>query len=286
MNDDRCTIVTVTHNSAAVLPIALNHVDSQFPVIIVDNDSKDETLDIARTAGAQIICNPENKGFGRACNQGAHEVASEYILFMNPDVEFARDHLIRLLDAADENPNAVAFGPKIVEHDGTELYRWTNFLHAGHIVKPEAAPEKTCEVLLLSGAIFLIRKSAFDEIGGFDENIFLFFEEDDLFKRLTDQGMKICYVPETVATHTAGRSSPQSLEGTQFRNYHFGWSQCYVAQKHNLPYHPSLEKWRFLRRCMIGLLTLRPLRFAINYGRFRGTSDWLKGNQPALKNAQ
>ncbi|MEZ5876249.1 MAG: glycosyltransferase [Tepidamorphaceae bacterium] len=84
------------------------------------------------------------------------------------------------------------------------------------------------------GAAVLFRRSVFEQLGGFDERIFLFFEDVDISARLIKSGGHIWYIHDAVCTHAGASSSGSSSAMTEFRNYHFMLAQSYVSAKHGL----------------------------------------------------
>jgi N-acetylglucosaminyl-diphospho-decaprenol L-rhamnosyltransferase len=206
-------------------------------VIVVDNASTDESAAIAEGQGSRVIRNTRNEGYGRANNIGARVAESEFILVVNPDVLVEPDTVDHLVDAARRYPDAALFAPNIVEPSGRVFFQPRSLL-ASYLTNPHgklALPEGEVCAPFFSGACFLIRRELFLRLGGFDENIFLFYEDDDLCRRVADSGSALVYVPQAVVRHGRGRSStPQ--RGRVFRTrWHQAWSRAYVSRKYGLP---------------------------------------------------
>ena len=91
------------------------------------------------------------------------------------------------------------------------------------------------EADFLLGSAYFIRREAFDAIGGFDENIFLFYEDDDFCRRLKDAGWARALVSEARCEHAVGKSSPVTFDLVYAKNWHIAWSECYARRKHGLP---------------------------------------------------
>ena len=141
-----------------------------------------------RDHGARVIETGENLGFGTACNRGAEVADTPFVLFLNPDARLLPETLTALLTDAEAHPEAAAFGPCIMDADGTvELPRARTLLDDGPAMMAEV-PKAACAVDFLSGACLLVRHGAFQAIGGFDEAIFLYLEDDDLCLRLRAAG--------------------------------------------------------------------------------------------------
>jgi GT2 family glycosyltransferase len=230
-------VVVVTYNSAAVLEQSLRSIPVFANVIVADNGSRDASLAIARSCGATIVENGANLGFGTACNRGAAAGAAELILLLNPDARLMEGALERLLDAAGQHPEAGAFTPRMLRSDGTQSFRSRSFLVAAprRGVRRPPMPQQDCEIDVFSGAAVLLRRPAFEAVGGFDESIFLYFEDDDLAVRLRAAGWRLRYVHEAVAEHR-GAAATSGVSGlSHFKGYHWSLAKAHVADKHGIP---------------------------------------------------
>ena len=183
-NPGRTTIVSVAYNSAGVIGDMLSSVPSGTPVFVVDNASSDNSAEVAVAAGASVIRLPENQGFGRGCNSGAAKATTEFLLFLNPDASLDADCLEKLEAAADHYATASGFNPAITDKDGSAYFKRGSRLLARRDWMPRGRPAADCEVPVLSGAALFCRRAQFEKIGGYDEAIFLYHEDDDLALRL------------------------------------------------------------------------------------------------------
>jgi len=230
------TAVVVTFNSKEVLPTCLKALEgSGIGITLVDNGSSDNDVALVRDF-VDVIKNPDNQGFGRAANQGIDRVQTEFALLLNPDVILQPGAIERLVKAAHLYPDAGLLAPRLIELDGRVFLQSQSFL-ARFLTNPQAAkvqPEGDCCVPFLSGAALLIRMSAWKEVGGFDENIFLFYEDDDLCRRFSDLGWSLVHVDESAAEHARGKSNPPSIRNTYIRRWHLAWSRGYVGQKYGV----------------------------------------------------
>jgi N-acetylglucosaminyl-diphospho-decaprenol L-rhamnosyltransferase len=231
----RITVVTVCYNSMAVLPAMLASVPAGTPVVLVDNspNADPELPDLAATRGATLIRNDRNLGFGTACNIGAARAATEFLLFLNPDVTLSGSTLEHLTQALDRFPAASAANPRIAHADGSPFFRRRSLLIPRSEWLPRGWPPETREVPTLSGAALIVRKSAFDAVGGFDPDIFLYHEDDDLSVRLRATGL-LLFVREALVTHLGGSSTTRSAETAAFKAFHMGQSRVHVARKHGI----------------------------------------------------
>ncbi|MFD0938793.1 glycosyltransferase family 2 protein, partial [Methylobacterium trifolii] len=156
---------------------------------------------------------------------------------LNPDVLLRPGAADALLEAAARWPDAGLYAPRIVEPDGRFFYQARSLL-APYLTNPKgrlALPEGDACAPFLSGACLMVERRLFLDLGGFDEAIFLFYEDDDLCRRVADTGRALVHVHEAVALHGRGRSSAPE-PGRVFRTrWHQAWSRAYVSRKYGLP---------------------------------------------------
>lgn len=193
---------------------------------VVDNDSGDAVAEEAATsAGAQFVAMGRNAGYGAASNAGAAQGTAPWILVSNPDIEVEPGALEALVGAGAADPRIGAVGPTVLETDGTvypsarplptlglgvghallgRVWRgnpWTRRYRAD--LSAAAAPR---EAGWLSGSCFLVRREAWEQVGGFDEGFFMFFEDVDLGRRLGLAGWRQVWIPAARVTHLGGHS--------------------------------------------------------------------------------
>jgi N-acetylglucosaminyl-diphospho-decaprenol L-rhamnosyltransferase len=231
------TAVVVAYDSAHALPDCLGALKREgATVIVVDNASRDGSAEIGEMLGARVIRNTRNQGYGRANNQGVRATEGDLALIVNPDVVLDAGALGALVAAATRYPDAALLAPRLVEPDGRVFYQPRSLL-APYLTNPKGPlvlPEGDCCAPFLSGACLMVRRAPFLALGGFDERIFLFYEDDDLCRRLADAGHALVHVDRAVARHGRGRSSAPR-QGRVFRSrWHQAWSRAYVAKKYGL----------------------------------------------------
>jgi hypothetical protein len=249
------SVVIVTFNSALYIEACLKSLEgSGWERIVVDNASADATLERARRfRSVAVLANRENRGFAAAANQGARAAQGNWLLFLNPDVTSAPGVPDRLRQAAEE-AGAAAAGARLLNLDGS--------LQIGFAVRrlPTLATALS-EVLLLNrlfprnpwnrryrcldlnyeesveieqppGACLLVRRSAWEALGGFDESFFpLWFEDVDFCGRLRRQGLRIVYEPRAHFTHVGGHSLA-GLETTSRQLYWYRNLLHYFRKHH------------------------------------------------------
>jgi N-acetylglucosaminyl-diphospho-decaprenol L-rhamnosyltransferase len=257
------TAIVVTFDSAHALPECLGALKADgVPALVVDNASTDDTVAVAEGQGARVIRNARNEGYGRANNIGARAASTKFLLVVNPDCIVEKGAVAALVDAARRYPDAGLFAPKIVEPSGRVFYQprslLSPYLHnpQGNLVLPEG---EACAPFF-SGACFLIRRDLFLRLGGFDANIFLFYEDDDLCRRVADAGQALIYVPQATVRHGRGRSSEPKRGRIFTSRWHQAWSRAYVSRKYGLPNPaPGMFATNALKAAAAGLTFRRSL---------------------------
>ena len=218
-------VIVVTFESSACIERCLESIrESDYPhermnVIVVDNLSRDRTVDrveaMQRSAPPmRIIRNTANMGFGAANNRGAHEGRGKYLLLLNPDAELGQNTLRTLVRYAvmTEKLGFVAWEPKQQPYEHPKVY-----------------DPVTLETEWVSGACCLILREAFERVGGFDPNIFLYGEDVDLSWRLRAEGYKLQTVPKAEVTHNT-YAAPGAVKPTQF--HHSVIANCILRHKY------------------------------------------------------
>lgn len=255
-----CGIVIVTHNSQAEIGACLDAaMASGAEVVIVDNASQDGTLaEIARTGaigrGARLIANPVNRGFAAAVNQGFTVLETPYVLLLNPDAVLQTG--IEPLRDACNLPGAAAAGGRLVDSEGNsqvgfmirrlptpavlvlEALLLNRIWPGNRINRRYRGLELDYSVLLEveqpAGALLMVRRTVWEELGGFDEGFFpLWFEDVDFCRRAIDSGYRLYYSPQVVAKHTGGHSIPQL--GVEMRLFYWYRSLLKYAARHFPP---------------------------------------------------
>ncbi|MGZ4335216.1 MAG: glycosyltransferase family 2 protein [Gaiellaceae bacterium] len=229
--------VVVTFESAEGLASCLDSVRGHTQVFVVDNASADRSAEIAEAAGAHVVRNADNRGFAAAANQGAALGRADLILFLNPDATLASGDLALLAGALDD-PSVGAAGPRLVHPDGSEQRAWWPFpspaltwREALGLERLRARrPAADGSVDFVVGACLLVRRDAFERLGGFDERFWLYGEEADLCRRLRESGLRVVHVPEARALHV-GAASSAALGPAAFEHFQRG-AELFVRKHH------------------------------------------------------
>lgn len=274
------TAVIVSHDSAQVLGECLAALRREgVGAIVVDNASGDGTRAIAEAHDAQVIANPRNEGYGRANNAGVEACLTPYALIVNPDLVLKPGAIAALLAAVARYPDAGLFAPRIVEPSGRLFLQARSLLSPAHLNLRGAMtlPEGDACLPFLSGACLLVRRDRFLALGGFDPAIFLFYEDDDLCRRLRDAGHALIHVHGAEAIHGRGRSSEPTPARRFAARWHLAWSRHYVAAKYGLP-RPSLGQIVKDAAKTVGYgLILNRDRMMAHAGGVAGALAWRRG---------
>lgn len=241
------TIVTVTYNSARVLPDFIESIQRQtcqdFEVLFVDNASADSTREIiqrTKDPRFRVIANEANLGFTTGCNQGikhAQAAGSTLTLLINNDTVFQPDLFERLVNAAKEYPVAV---PKMMYAEpcnkiwtaGGRFLRYNGFrsAHTGLNEIDHGQYDATASVAFAPMCCMLIRTTVFEQIGHLDEAIFAYCEDTDFCIRLGKAGLPIRYIPDALIYHKVSSLTGGIQSDFYVKNAAFG--KAYVLAKH------------------------------------------------------
>ncbi|TSC85009.1 MAG: glycosyltransferase [Parcubacteria group bacterium Gr01-1014_13] len=201
-----------------------------FEVIVVDNNSADNSVEMIKKEFPQVvlIVNPDNRGFGKANNQGLKIAQGDYLMFLNTDVVVLDSALNKLVNYLDQHADVMLVGPRLLNKDMTfqhacrrmlpnplnslfHLFGLTKIFKNNKLVNQYKQyaidPEITGSTQALSGAAMMFRRQVYAEIGGFDERFFMYGEDLDFCKRVLDKGWKIVYVSDAKIIHFGGQSS-------------------------------------------------------------------------------
>lgn len=199
------SLVLVTYNSAALLPaffgaLATTH-GPHYEVIAVDNASVDDTVAaLARHGDVRLLANRENVGFGRACNQGARTARGELLVFLNADVLVTPEWLALLAARMAEHPRAGIISPQTVQSPHLRLLSLWERGTWGEGKNPVR------ETAAVPGCAMMVRRAAWEALGGFDERIFLYWEDAELCWRAWLRGWRVLEDLEATVVHERGGS--------------------------------------------------------------------------------
>ncbi len=216
MKNPNLTIISVTYNSKQVISQFLKNIADDFNIIVVDNASKDGTADFIKENYPQVkLIRPDvNIGYGRAANVALQKTTTDFCFLLNPDIIADTGEILRLLEQAKLQPNLGVISPATSKDE---------------FDPSKTLPEKTEWVV---GATMLFNMKNLRRIGFFDENIFLYYEETDLCKRMLKAGFDILICKNIYLEHLVGKSSSPNPKIEYLKYWHSGWSKLYFNKKH------------------------------------------------------
>ena len=182
-------------------------------IVVLDNSSDDDSVAFLRRhhPEAHVIAKSERRGFGANHNELIRRTRAEFVLLLNPDTELAPGALDRMALFLADRPGAAAVGPRTLQADGRARESawhfpspaWTAIFAASftRLRGCQSRGDRARTVSQLAAAALLLRRSAVEQIGLFDEAFFMYCEDADLCRRLADAGYERCYLPSAVAVH-------------------------------------------------------------------------------------
>ncbi len=224
-NNPKVAVVILNWNGRKYLeqflPSVLATSYPNLEIIIGDNDSTDDSISFlkANYPDLRIIHNDQNYGFAGGYNQVLAQVDADYFVLLNSDVEVSGEWIHPVIQLMEVNSQIVVAQPKILSYHDKESFEYSgaaggfiDFLAypfcRGRIFdtleKDDGQYDDAIEIFWASGAALFIKKNAWIEIGGFDEDFFAHMEEIDLCWRLKNRGYQIWYCPDAKVYHVGG----------------------------------------------------------------------------------
>ncbi|MFM2033254.1 MAG: hypothetical protein RLZZ297_2019 [Chloroflexota bacterium] len=231
MSTPRVSIIVVTYQSAAVLPAfaaayAADPASAGHELICVDNASNDTPQ--GYMPQAHWISNPTNVGYGTACNRGAAAATGDYVIFCNPDILVTPDWVAPLIAHMAADPTIGAISPE------------TRYPHEHRLPQAGCSDRAT-----LPGAALLLPRALWQRLGGFDEELFLYWEDTDLCWRIQLLGLRTVVAHDSVIVHQRNGSGGGSAT----------WLHLYV--QNGIYAHLKTQPWwriiAFVARQLVAL---------------------------------
>jgi N-acetylglucosaminyl-diphospho-decaprenol L-rhamnosyltransferase len=284
--------VVVTYNGLPHVERTLESLEG-YDTVVVDHGSKDGTVDLVRERFPAVrLVEQENRGLAAGWNRGVRETSAPFVLVLNADAWLVDDAAERLLAFAKEHPRAGFVAPRLLNPDGSLQPSVRAFptpwrLATEYLFLRKLAPrsralnafygagfrhDEVREIDFAKAAGFLLRRDAFDEVGPFDEDFFLFSEETDWCYRLREAGWKSYFYPGAEIVHVGGaswRAESATLFTEQVRGH-----LRFLAKHHG---QKTADR---ARRVLLTGLRLRSLLFRGERGAvYRNAADWLRSTR-------
>lgn len=221
MNSSSFTNLIVTYNSAADILNLLADLRACAPAsktIVIDNDSRDQTVQLVREQypGVQLIQNSANAGYARAVNQGFDLCTTDYVLLLNPDIRIVGDQVLAALETCIKNSRHIAAAAPLQFKSDGELRRVNhNFsfwnpgalkVYMAFALRIKQTFHAPIQVTFLNAGCLFVRRSAFYDVGKLNEKYFLYGEEPDLFLKFKRHGFQCYLLTDVDVTHYRERS--------------------------------------------------------------------------------
>lgn len=273
----RVSIVIVTWNGLELiqrcLPSVVDTAYENLEIVVADNASTDGTaawIESTYPDRVRVVRHPENWAFCRGNNEAIPATSGKYVVLLNNDVEVPPGWLNPLVEAMEADPELAAVQPKLLQYEDRSRFEYAGAAGGfvdrlgypfargrlfDHVERDRGQYDDPADIFWATGAAMMLRRDAFEEVGGLDEQFVLHMEEIDLCWRLRRAGYRIRAVPESTAFHIGGSSLAQGDP----RKAYFNFRNSLLTLYKNLP--PS--RWRriFLQRIVLDLAAL--LRFAV-----------------------
>src|SRR4051812_13856591 len=221
--------VTVSVNSERDLEgLVANRplLDSFERIVVVDNAGTDRSADIAREAGMEVVRSDERLGYGAALNLGGRSaIEGDFFALMNPDIRFFDTQTIPRLRHPFMHPQVAVVAPALELLDGTlqDSARRTptpmNLVFRRWLSEGRGWTRRGGDIEWAVAAFWLVRRSAWEEVGGFDVGYFLYFEDVDLCHRLRQCGWAIRFDPTVRVQHAFQAASRASFDSWAARQH-------------------------------------------------------------------
>ena len=221
------TIVFLSFHSEHHIRRHLLEIDKKFPIIIVDNAAnfkfKKEIEE--KYSHAKVIITKENLGWAAGMNLGIKNSATKYVMINSPDISISNDSIQRLFSKIRKVKNFALFAPTYLDETVYKNY------YKKFDIKDDS--QDILEVEWIDNS-FIINKKEIEELGFFDENFFMYYENFDFCKRIFDSKKKMLVSKNIKFTHEGTNSVNKifSFEVNLSRNWHYNWSKYYFFKKH------------------------------------------------------
>ena len=224
------SVIIVSYRSEHVIENCINSIDSEIEIIVIDNSNNDELKKKIESKYQNVRCilSKENLGMGAGNNLGIKNVNKDFVLILNPDVTLESDSLKEIFAVSSEIDNFGIIAPISSKHE-----------YPNYVLKKgqDFNPDKPFKVKSVDGYAMLLnlkQLKRIDNFNFFDENFFLYLENEDLCKRLIEKNEDIYIIPKSKINHLGGKAvDPKYKKEIEYlRNWHWMWSKFYFNKKH------------------------------------------------------
>jgi len=232
------SIIIVSYNTADRIGICLESIQAdqecRKEVFVIDNASTDGSVDFIKRnyPWVHLIVNEENKGFAAANNQLLPRCQGKYIFFLNPDTKVEPGSLKKFTSFMAANPHIGLAGSKVIYPDG-RLQESVSFRYPGQKYATRELSALKGAIACVLGASMMARSEIVKQVGGFDEDFFLYGEDQDLCLRIRKAGYEIGYCEAAIVVHLGAQSERKSMVSELWRKK--TQAEYLFYKKHYLP---------------------------------------------------
>jgi len=222
------TVVLISHNSRELILKFINNLSKDIKVLVIENSSDFSLEKEIKNYKNVEIKFMVNNGYGAAINYARTYILTKYFFVFSPDLKKVDD---KLIDTFEKKVD-------VIESFGALGPRFLNVTEKSH--KQSKITNEIGEINSISGSAMCFDTSIFDDVGGFDENIFLYFEETDYCIRARKMGYKMYQINSIFVEHTRGanagvvktKNNKEVYKLEKLYSWHFIWSKYYLYKKH------------------------------------------------------
>ena len=230
------SIIIVNYNTSSLVLDCVKSIKDKtnaisYEIIVVDNDSPcdEEAHHLAENPDVTFIKAPENLGFGRANNLGAEHASGEYLFFLNPDTQLMNNAIYEMVSFLKTHARAGACGGNLYDAEGSPTHSYSRLFPSilkeidfalqrgisrllfgnNHEFNHTGEP---LEVAYVTGADLMIPRSVWNQVGGFSDDFFMYYEETELEYRIKKAGFLVYSIPAAEIVHLEGKSFLLNVE--------------------------------------------------------------------------
>jgi len=232
------SVIIVSYNTSDLTVACLKSVFASqrvsFEVFVVDNASKDGSVEAIQQnfPAVTVIANEKNRGFGAANNQALRVCSGRYVIFLNPDTTVEPESFFLMATYMDAHTEIGLAGPKVFNPDGTRQDS-VSYRYPGHRYGAVDLGILPGNIACVLGACQIASASLLREIGGFDEDFFLYGEDQDISLRIRKRGLEIGFIDDAVIMHHGGQSERDTMPAEVVRKKFRG--ELLFYRKHYRP---------------------------------------------------
>ena len=279
------TFVIVTYESDTVINDCLSSIPSNYPIIIIENSGKENFQKEIEKKYPNVKCEimKKNEGYCSGNNIGIKLSKTRLVFILNPDVRLQNNTLEELDKISNEIKNFAILAPTLISNELKEGFGLTK--NYGLYKKNLKTTSEFFEVDYAQGCALLLDKDELKDVGFFDENIFMYLENNDLCKRTLENNESIYVVPKSQIIHFGAKAvNDKFFNEVEFsRNWHWMWSTFYFNKKHYGYFFALKKPYKKLITSILKFLfftfTFNPIKKKIYLMRFLGLYNSIIGKK-------